>query len=152
MAETYTVLKDFELEEIGNNEWRLKTFIGFDIPECIELPTEIDGKKIVEIGKKLFFGNKDVKQVKIAEGIRVIGESAFADCKYLHKVVFSEALLDIGKEAFSGCRCLHKLVFPKSIQSIGKGAFNIVTADVRFFFAEDCSITLKNEIAYSGVF
>ena len=119
MAEAYTVLKDFELEEIGNNEWQLKTFIGFDVPACIEIPAEIDGKKIVEIGKKLFFGNKDLKQVKIAEGIRVIGESAFADCEQLKGVVFSETLLSIAKKAFCRCGRLERIVFPKSIQSIG---------------------------------
>ena len=150
MAEAYTVLKDFELEEIGNNEWRLKTFIGFDVPACIEIPAEIDGKKIVEIGKKLLFGNKNLTQVKIAEGIRVIGESAFADCQWLEEVVFPETLLDIKKEAFRNCSKLERIAFPKSIQNIGQNAFQYV--DSQFIFAKGCNITLKNNISNKGAF
>lgn len=144
MAEAYTVLRDFELEEIGNNEWRLKTFIGFDTPECIEIPAEIDGKKIVEIGKKLFFGNKDLKQVKIAEGIRVIGESAFEDCILLQNVVFPASLEIIGKHAFDECTLhfMSEVKFPKNIIEIGEYAFPYCTE--KFIFPIECRAVLKS--------
>ena len=167
MAEAYTVLKDFELEEIGNNEWRLKTFIGFDTPECIEIPAEIDGKKIVEIGEALF-KNAKAKNVKIAEGIKSIGKSAFEEshvnhiefpkslkriknsafyrCVGLRNVTFPESLEFIGDSAFAYCASMNQTVtFPKSIREIGKDAFLSSEPVSRFVFLEGCKAVLKND-------
>ena len=175
MGEVYTVLKDFELEEIGNNEWRLKTFIGFDTPECIEIPAEIDGKKIVEIGEALF-KNAKAKNVKIAEGIKSIGKSAFEEshvnhiefpkslkriknsafyrCVGLRNVTFPESLEFIGDSAFAYCASINQTVtFPKSIREIGKDAFLSSEPVSRFVFLEGCKAVLKNDFwggEYSG--
>ena len=123
MAEKYTVIKDFELEEIGSNKWRLKTFIGFDTPENIEIPAVINGKKIVEIGKNLFLNNSEIKSVKISDGIKKICDFAFKNCEDLQEFYFADSLVEIGNGVFENCEMLKDISLPDSLRSIGKNAF-----------------------------
>lgn len=121
--EKRTILKDFELEEVGNNEWRIKSFVGFKVGECIEIPGEIDGKKIVEIGKNLFLNNSEIKSVKISDGIKKICDFAFKNCEDLQEFYFADSLVEIGNGVFENCEMLKDISLPDSLRSIGKNAF-----------------------------
>ena len=127
----YEVLTDFEMEEIAPNEWCLKKFIGFD-PQSrnIEIPNEIDGKEIVSLGESLFEGNKQIKNVKIAFGIKRIGNKAFKDCDKLVNVLIPNSLIEIGAEAFYRTD-LRAFQLPSSVMSIGEqvccGCHNLKT-------------------------
>lgn len=123
MAEIqYEVLTDFEMEEISLNEWCLKRFIGFD-PQSpnVEIPSEIEGKRIVTLGNELFKNNHLIHNIKISDGIQKIGDRAFHSCKNLKNIVLPNSLVEIGEETFYQCYSLVELNMPNSIISIGKG-------------------------------
>ena len=115
----YEVLTDFEMEEIAPNEWCLKKFIGFDpSTDSVEIPSEIDGKRIVTIGAYLFKNNKGLYNVKIGDGIRKIANDAFNSCSNLKSIVLPTSLCEIAENALSNSNLI-ELVMPDSITKIG---------------------------------
>lgn len=116
---TYEIITDFEMKEVAPNEWCLTKYIGFDFDSgYIEIPSEIEGKKIVELGDNLFSSSKGVQRVKIGEGIKKIGNYAFAHTS-IQRIYFPQSLIEIGDSAFSESS-LEKLILPHSVTTIGK--------------------------------
>ncbi len=131
----YQVVKDFELEQ-NENGWTLTKYVGFDV-ENMEIPSEIDGKKITVIGKSLFAENENLKNVKVQSGIEIIEDSAFYMCDNLESVELANTLKKIGESAFYYCG-IQKIVFPNTLEEIGEAAFN-------------CNIRLKKVILPDSV-
>ena len=122
MAEKYTVVEDFELEEFAEGRWRIKSYLGYDLPPFIIIPSTINGKRILEIGESLFEFQIQLQGVKIEDGIAKICDDAFKQCTNLYYVDFGKTLKVIGDYAFGGCP-LYKIVFPKTLVKIGESAF-----------------------------
>ena len=87
---TYTVNDDGTLTITG--------YTGSDTE--IEIPAEIDGKKVT-----------------------VIGFNAFYNCQTLEKVVIDEGISEIREHAFSECNNLKKIIIPSSVESLGKADY-----------------------------
>ncbi len=119
----YKVLKDFEFKDLGGGEWELSKYVGFDESD-VEIPAQIEEKKIVSIGEKVFFENNYLKNVRIAAGIRHIGANAFYHCESLETVSISDGLEAIGNYAFSRCEALKSILLPGTLQTIGEYAFS----------------------------
>lgn len=113
----YQILKDFEFEDLGAGEWKITKFIGFDT-ENIEIPADIDGKKIIAVGDGLFKEDSKIKNVKIAQGIKHIGENAFFKCKNLKRAILPDSVETVGSYAFSETS-IDDIYFGKGIKSIG---------------------------------
>ncbi len=88
----------------------------------INIPEEIDGKKVVTIGNSAF-GYRDVISVSIPNTVTEIESWAFANCPNLRTVKFSNALSKIGACAFYECFALNNVVLPSSLKEIGSGSF-----------------------------
>ena len=123
----YKVLTAFEFEEIGNSEWKITKYIGFD-EENIEIPAQIGDKKIVAIGEELFARDKRIKRVKIDTGIKIIENNAFLLCESLEQIVLPNTLEIIGEYAFRGT-AISELVLPSSVVKLGKGVCSYCTGD-----------------------
>lgn len=67
----------------------------------VNIPEEIDGRKVVKIESKAFENNGVIRSLT-AEGEIIIEDYAFSNCKRLEKVNLPKAT-DIGKEAFMNC-------------------------------------------------
>ena len=117
MATYYRTSKDFELSEISAGEWEALKYVGYDAKN-LEIPAEIDGKKITRIGANFFKGNTNIKNIKIANGIKSIGSSAFESCKNLKSVILPESLESIEDSVFSGSG-IKELHLPNSVKEIG---------------------------------
>lgn len=117
MAIYYRTSKDFELSEISAGEWEALKYVGYDAKN-LEIPAEIDGKKITRIGANFFEGNTYIKNIKIANGIKSIGSSAFASCVNLKSVILPESLESIDDSVFSGSG-IKELHLPNSVKEIG---------------------------------
>ncbi len=117
----YQVVKDFELEQ-NESGWTLTKYVGFDV-ENMEIPSEIDGKKITAIGKSLFSDNKILRTVKIQSGIERIKESAFEKCDNLTNVELPNTLKEIDDNAFDFCS-IQDIIFPNTLEKIGSAAFS----------------------------
>ncbi|MBO5440544.1 MAG: leucine-rich repeat domain-containing protein [Clostridia bacterium] len=71
--------------------------------EEIIISSSYNGKKVIGIGEKAFFGNTTVKKVSIPEGIRYINSKAFKDCKNLEEINFPATLTKLGEDAIFNC-------------------------------------------------
>lgn len=88
----------------------------------IRIPSEWNGKPVVEIGKDAFL-EYSVVEVVIPDSVTKIGNYAFKNCANLTSVVIPEAVTSIGDEAFTGCTSLASIDIPANVTSIGIYAF-----------------------------
>lgn len=89
----------------------------------IEIPTEIDGVPVTEIGDAAFMSCNFLTTIQIPEGIEVIGESAFASCSILYEVTLPESLQKIGPGAFESCTTLLSIEIPSSVTTLPDALF-----------------------------
>ena len=109
------------------------------VKECTELSTEMDdndgnykameyitGAVVlpddVKTVAKGTFGNCNISELVVPEGVKDIGENAFAGCGDLIRISLPESLKNIGAGAFSGCGVIH-LKVPGGVEKIGMDAF-----------------------------
>ncbi|SCW46620.1 Leucine rich repeat-containing protein [Ruminococcaceae bacterium YRB3002] len=97
----------------------------------VEIPAEINGKPVAEIGEECFFenfwsendGERHIETVRFPDTLRVIGPSAFVFCKELREVIIPEGVTEIGRCAFQECRSLRRVVIPGTVKAILEGTF-----------------------------
>ena len=119
--------------------------------KSLEIPSEIDGYPVtqigwsafsgctsltsitipygvVSIGWKAFFGCTSLTSITIPEDVTSIGESAFESCTSLTSITIPESVTYLGWKAFSGCASLTSVTIPGSVTSIGIRAFSGCTS------------------------
>lgn len=89
----------------------------------VEIPAEVDSKKVTQIGDEAFWQNKTVTSVTIPSTVTKIGYAAFNECTALSEVILPSSLKTIGEAAFWFCTDLKKIAIPESVTAIGKDAF-----------------------------
>ena len=89
---------------------------GYDVV----IPSNINGKKVVEIATKAF-QNKQLTSVTIPEGITSVGYAAFSG-NQLTSVIIPNSVTNIYVHAFSENQ-LTSVTIPNSVTSIGQSAF-----------------------------
>lgn len=77
----------------------------------------------VHLGKKLYYGNQELIEIKIADGIKRIGESCFENCKNLRSVIIPDSVIGIHKNAFAYCENLESVQLPAGLQNITEKVF-----------------------------
>ena len=100
---------------------KLTGYTGRD--KKLTVPSELDGRKVTEIGEGCFSGNVWVERAYVPEGVVKIGDYAFECCGLLEKVYLPDSLTAIGNGAFSGCGKLMYADISDETASIGNGAF-----------------------------
>lgn len=92
----------------------------------LEIPGEIDGYTVTEIGEGAFQNQYsdvcNIRKVTIPETVTEIEDDAFLFMETLESVDFPDGLIRIGTRAFSGCS-LAELSLPDGLQEIGQDAF-----------------------------
>ena len=89
----------------------------------VEIPSEIDGKKVATIGSEAFQFNESIVKVMIPSTVVAIGSDAFSGCINLIQVTFEEGCKSIGNYAFLLCLSLESINLPSTLETIGEGAF-----------------------------
>ncbi|MCQ2960207.1 MAG: leucine-rich repeat domain-containing protein [Bacteroidales bacterium] len=84
---------------------------------------EIVINKIDRVGESAFLYDKNLKSIKLGEGIKTIGKEAFNGCENLPVVSLPNSLEEIGENAFEATG-LTTVVIPNSVKKIGTGAFS----------------------------
>ncbi len=134
-------LGDYEYTVNHNNEVKIRSYLGND--RQVVIPSEIDGKPVVEIGEYSFNGverlqeggihfenhpnawnNKRIKKVTVPSTVRIIRGNAFGYMNNLNEVVFSEGLKTVEAYAFVSCPKLAKAVLPDSLVDFTMLAFD----------------------------
>lgn len=120
--------EDYEIRENDEYEYNvykdrivLTNYLGESA--VVEIPAEIDGLKVTEIGGMAFALCNELESVTLPNGIEQIGRWAFFSCKSLTKIEIPESVVEIGEIAFGRCESLTKIEIPKSVAEIGDMAF-----------------------------
>ncbi len=70
-----------------------------------------------------WFHKKNVKTVKIGDGVTTIGDNAFHNCRDLANVTIPDGITEIGRDAFASCWSLEEITIPANVTRIGHCAF-----------------------------
>ena len=89
----------------------------------VDIPAELGGKPVTEIGEWAFAYYSSLTEVTIPEGVTSIRAFAFRSCSSLTKAMISEGVTSIGDSAFAYCSSLTEVTIPKSVTSIEFFAF-----------------------------
>ena len=101
------------------------TIYSYDGSETIVVvPEEINGEKVIAIDNKAFSMNTEIKAVKIADTITVIGSQAFINCKNLEIVLCGSGLETIEDYAFSNCPAIKYLELNEGLKTINELAIS----------------------------
>ena len=100
------------------------------------IPSEIDGKRVTQIGYDAFNDCTELTSITISDGVTIIGNSAFSDCTSLETVTIPNSVTQIYTRAFYNCTSLKEVTIPASVTSIGNEAFG-------YYYVRDSSETKK---------
>ena len=111
--------EDFEYNQLEDGTLELVKYNGSD--NTVTIPDEVNGKKVVGIGKEAFKDNTSVTNVTLPDSVENIDNRAFCGCSNLTSVIFgkteseakSKIILNIGSECFCGCSNLAEVGFNK---------------------------------------
>ena len=91
--------------------------------KVIQIPREIDGYTITEIGNKAFYGTQEVEKIILPDTVKSIGDSAFAGCKKLQSIEIPDSVSSMGKAVFYNNISLSSLRIPASVEELTGGIF-----------------------------
>ena len=100
------------------------------------IPSEIDGKRVTQIGYDAFNDCTELTSITIPDGVTCIGNSAFSYCTSLETVTIPNSVTHIYPRAFYDCTLLKEVTIPASVTSIGNEAFG-------YYYVRDSSETKK---------
>ena len=106
---------------------------GSDI--TVEIPSEVNGITVTEIGKDVFKDNKNVGRLIIPDSVTKLGYRMCSGCTALSEVRLPVGLTVIPDEAFDGCSSLRTVNFPDTLKEIRSDAF--CGTDLTEFIAPD---------------
>ena len=89
----------------------------------VDIPAELGGKPVTEIGEWAFAYCSSLTEATIPEGVTSIRAFAFRSCSSLTKAIIPEGVTSIGESAFQSCGSLTEVTIPKSVTSIESFAF-----------------------------
>ena len=115
---------------------------GSDI--TVEIPSEVNGITVTEIGKDVFKDNKNVCRLIIPDSVTKLGYRMCSGCTALSEVRLPAGLTVIPDEAFDGCSSLRTVNFPDTLKEIRSDAF--CGTDLTEFIAPD---SLTNVWSYA---
>ncbi len=76
----------------------------------VDIPSEIDGKKVTGIGEYAFRGCSSITSVTIPDSVTDIGNYAFLDCSGLTSVTIPDSVTSIGAGIFGYCSELSSIM------------------------------------------
>ena len=111
---------DFKYIEI-DDYIEIQKYIGNE--EIVEVPSYINGVKVMSIEEEAFRDNNKVREITILNGIKIIKNAVFINCNNLEKVTLPSSINSIGDSAFSQCKKLTTIFMPKRMQYLGNNVF-----------------------------
>lgn len=86
----------------------------------LEIPWNLDGRLVVEIGPGAFMNNEVIESVKLPIGVTILREDAFRNCMRLKSVTLPSRLSTIEDGVFVECISLLELSVPESVAEFGE--------------------------------
>ncbi|WP_419749461.1 leucine-rich repeat protein [Terrisporobacter petrolearius] len=112
----YTVLEDGTLS--------VKEPLDENVTQVV-IPSEVEGRKVVEIGDRAFYSCQKLTKVELGQGLKVIKARAFMTCTLLESIEIPETVEELGQSVFAGCEKMKSAKLPsKSLKTIPRSLFN----------------------------
>lgn len=150
---------EISISDLPNNSPELYTYNengeGYEITsikqkrEEIEIPDTYNGKKVIGISEKAFFGDRILKKVILPEGIEYIGEKAFKDCDRLSEINLPSTVNDIGTDAFFDCNKLNYETY-KGCHYLGNWLIELENEDLDVLEVRENTIGIAPFAFYSS--
>ena len=112
----------YETEQLEDGTLRITVYNGRE--QFVEIPSEICGSKVTEIGEGAFARNCQIEEVIIPDSIVRIGRAAFSVCLSLKKIHIPDSVISIGGEAFDSCDELTEVTLSNRLTEITGRMFN----------------------------
>ena len=132
--------ESFDYDVVGG-EAVITAYTGKD--RVVEVPEEIDGKKVTKIGPHSFEANYQITSVTLPDTVTIIGESAFMDCGDLKTITLPSNLEEIQRAAFSACTSPKEITVPASVTLIYEEAF-VACESLRALTLENPDLTYNS--------
>lgn len=113
----------------------------------LEIPAELEGKKVSAIGMNAFTGNNVITDLVIPEGVTTLYWYSFNTCENLETVTLPDSLEFIDSWAFERCSKLKTINVPANVTRINGGAF----AQNSSMTSITCDPANKNYVSVNGV-
>lgn len=113
----------------------------------LEIPAELEGKKVSAIGMNAFTGNNVITDLVIPEGVKSLDWYCFNTCENLETVTLPDSLEFIDSWAFERCSKLKTINVPANVTRINGGAF----AQNSSMTSITCDPANKNYVSVNGV-
>lgn len=113
----------------------------------LEIPAELEGKKVSAIGMNAFTGNNVITDLVIPEGVTTLYWYSFNTCRNLETVTLPDSLEFIDGWAFERCSKLKTINVPANVTRINGGAF----AQNSSMTSITCDPANKNYVSVDGV-
>ena len=133
ITDKYTVYAQGETVEYTEGTYGVLNYKNFgdyiEISNCdvsaieVEIPSEIDGVAVTNIGISAFGDCEALTSVTIPESVTSISGSAFLYCTSLASVTIPDSVTSIGGYAFGFCKNLTSVTIPDNVTDIGDCAF-----------------------------
>ena len=105
----------------SDNAATLVRYFGSD--SKVDIPAELGGKLVTEIGGFAFTNCSGLTKVTIPKSVTSIGNGAFGFCSSLTEVTIPKSVTSIGNGAFGYCSSLTEVTIPEGVTSIKDSAF-----------------------------
>lgn len=106
-----------------NSDGTIRIISGIVTTPRLEIPAEIDGKKVSAIGPRAFALQDAITDLVIPEGVKSLGWYSFNTCRNLETVTLPDSLEFIDGWAFEHCTSLKTINVPAGVSQINAGAF-----------------------------
>ena len=104
-----------------NNAITIIGYSGMDTE--LSIPSQIDGKSVISIGKYAFNNCKVLTNIIIPNSVISIKSHAFNNYKSLVSIAIPNSVISIENSAFNGCSSLTSITIPNSVKYIESGTF-----------------------------
>ncbi len=105
---------------------KITKYIGNE--QHVEIPSYIDGKKVIMIEYKAFYGCNSIKSVVIPSTVTEINFDAFMNCPNLTSVTIPDSVERLSSSVFQDCTSLTSITIPDSIGMIAVDMFKNCTS------------------------
>ena len=112
---------DYEYRILDDGTVQIEKYVGYSEAGLLAVPEEIDGRRVVSIGREAFQYAK-ITSVEIGESILSIGDRAFRGCSAV-RIGVTGGDVFIGREAFSNCAQLEEFSLAADNAEICEDAF-----------------------------
>ncbi|MBQ6181285.1 MAG: leucine-rich repeat domain-containing protein [Ruminococcus sp.] len=118
--------------------------------KSLEIPDQISGLPVTELGAKAFSSCYYLETVKLPEKLEKIGAYAFMNCRNIKELSIPDSVSSIGNEAFRQCSGLESFTLPASLTELGTAVFTGCKKLSGFSAAKDSKVfSVSDGIVFS---